>query len=274
MPGPLRPGTPEFQARAEALGGRPPGASGPAVNPATPINLSTSVAPPPTAQQYQQNTTNDPRLGGLANQAAQWQSGLSAGSDADAGLALQRARDMQSGQKSELADQLALESGFGGARNQKLAMLSAAQGRELAGLNADLAADARAKQAQAFQLRGGLENSIASERLGTGSLNLQGTQANNAANLGNYQALQQATQAAQNLNLNAWQAAQQASAQQQQLAMQAQMANNQNYLQAYSMNPLAVVGTGPGSGPTAPIIPGAPAGATAPPRGRPLTYGR
>ncbi len=262
MPGPLRPGTPEFQAHANAIAGRPQATAGaPPVHPATPINLSTSVAPPPTTQQYQQNTGTDPRLGGLANEAAQWQQGVAAGNDADATLALQRAKDLQSGQRSELADQLALESGFGGARNQKLAMLGAAQGRELAGLNADLTADARAKQAQAFQLRGGLENSVASERLGTGSLNLQGTQANNAANLGNYQALQQATQSAQNLNLNAWQAAQQASAQQQQLAMQAQMANNQNYLQAYQMNPAAVVGTGPSAPP-----PGS--------AGRPMAYGR
>jgi hypothetical protein len=180
-------------------------------------------------------------------------------------LALQRARDLQAGQTSALGDTLALESGFGGARNQKLALLGASQQRDLASLNADLTSDARAKQLDVLKARAGVEGQIADERLGRGHLGVSGTASNNAANLGNWSAQQSATLAAQNLNLGAWSAAQQATAQQQMLALQAANQNNQNYWQAQA------AGLDPGTPPPVSGIPGS--GLTQLGGNRP-TYGR
>lgn len=234
----LRPGTPEFEARARAVAGgaqQAAATSAPQVQPPN-LSLNTNVGQAPEAERFSAPTSNDPRLSGLADEAGAWQRGLASGSDSDATLAIQRARDLQAGQRQGLADQMALGSGFGGARNQRLAMLSAGQGRELAGLNADLTADARAKQNQAFQTRSGLEQNIAQERLGRGQLQLSGTQANNSSALNRYTAQNAATLAAQGLNLQAWQGAQNASAEQQRLAMQAQESNNQNLWRAFQAN--------------------------------------
>jgi hypothetical protein len=258
MPDVLRPGTPEFEAHRAAVArgtaqqqqqqqpGQPP-----------PLNLNTNIAPPPPVQQWQAPTGADPRLAGLATEFQSAQAGLAAGSDADATLALQRARDLQSGQSKALGNQLALQSGFGGARNQQLGLLGASQQRDLASLNADLTSSARAKQLDLLNSRAGLEGQIVQERLGRGQLGVAGTSANNAANLGSWSQQQAATQAAQNLNLNAWQAAQQASAQQQMLSLQAQQANNDNYWRALEqgMNPGL-----PGSTPGMPGVPRPPAG--------------
>lgn len=201
------------------------------------LNLSTNIGNAPTNTSWQQPTDSDPRLSGLANEAASWQQGLAAGKDQDAVLAMQRMRDLQSGQMREMGDALAVEGGFGGARSQRLAMLGVGQQRDLAGLNADLTAGARAAQESAFQTRGGLEAQLAQERLARGGQTLQANTNQNQQNLNTWQAQQAATQGAQQLNLGAWQAAQNATAQQQQLALQAQQANNQAYLQANQLRP-------------------------------------
>lgn len=270
---PLRPGTPEFIARQEAIarGQRPSSSNGlPGVQPPA-LDLSTSVAPPPSVQQWSAPTDADPRLTGLAGEFQTQQTGLSEGSDQDAVLALQRAKQLQAGQSRALGDQLAVEGGFGGARNQKLALLSASQQRDLASLNADLTSDARAKQLDVLKARAGVEGQIASERLSRGQLGVSGTSANNAANLGNWSQQQAATLAAQNLNLGAWQAAQSATAQQQMLALQASQQNNQNYWQAQALGLNPGTPPAPGGQPTTPQVPFNPRGGPAP---RPMTYGR
>ena len=148
---------------------------------------------------FQSNVQTNPQIDALMGEMEGFQKNLSAGTDRDATNAMQRQRDLASGQMKEFG---AMAGGRGvGPGSGAFALLQRRgldnSNRNLMGLNAQMAGDARNKQMQMFSQRSGTALGQAGVTLGQQQYGLS-----------QWQAQQQAAQAASQLqamqNQNMW----------------------------------------------------------------------
>jgi hypothetical protein len=131
------------------------------------------------------STQQDPALAGLAGEMKSYQDSLAAGNDRDAVNALQRQRDMASGQMKEF-QAIGGRRGMGpgsGASNLLVRRGLDEAGRQQTGLNAQLTSDARRQQGSMLGQRGQFELGTAGVNLGQQQFGLAQWQAQQQAQL-------------------------------------------------------------------------------------------
>ncbi len=114
------------------------------------------------------STQENPQINALLGEMGDWRKSLAAGNDRDATNAMQRQRDLASGQMKEFGAMAAARgAGRGsGASNLMLRRGMDASNRNLAGLNADLTSDARRQYGNALGQAGSLAVGQAGVTLG------------------------------------------------------------------------------------------------------------
>ena len=160
--------------------------------------------------QFESNTERNPQLDALSGEWAKYRKELGANTDLDATNALQRQRDLTSGNMREMTGLMSARGARPGTGANAVTMgrVMAGGARNTAGLNASLASDGRRQQLGALSGETGAA-------MGAAGIN----------------------QAQQNFGLNAWQAnaqAQQAAAQLAALQQQNQFNNQMKNMQFYT----------------------------------------